>query len=177
MPEKYDAPEVENMVKAMEVYHDRHPSQHLMPNVPDKTPFQKVITHWITIAISAAAICGGIISGIVIGIDVKRNSDKVPFLAQEFSTFGENLNSDLDRLTVRLMDVDRLTSEAKDHRHNSEIHMSKEEKKLLFIEASKPLQDSINQVERSIDVLTIEHREAIKRQEKMAVTLEKLLNK
>ena len=170
MPEKYEAPDVENMVKAMELYHRRHPEQILLPNSPEKTQFQKIFTHWLTIAISTAAICGGIISGIVVGIDVKRNSDKVPIYAKEF---GEALN----KITFKLSDLDRLSVQSKEHLHNSEIHMSKEQKKLLFIEASKPLQESINQMERSLDILAIEQRESIKRQEKMAITLDQLMKK
>ena len=182
MPEDPNAERVDAFVKAMEVYHERHPQPVAVPvaavtQSDVKTPLQKFLTHWGTLALTAAALITGLFSAIVTGIDIKRNSDKVPGLVDDLDNAEKHVDEAVDGLGLRLSELDRLTAEAKDHRDDSEIHMSKEEKKLLFIEASKPLQDSINQVERSLDKLAIEQRESIKRQEKMAITLEKMLNK
>ena len=182
MPEEPKDERIDAFVKAMEVYHERHPQPVAVPvaavTTSDvKTPLQRFLTHWGTLALTAAALVTGLFGAIVTGIDIKRNSDKVPSLQRDLQDAEQHVDDAVDGLSLRLADVDRLAAEAKEHRNDSEIHMSKEEKKLLFIEASKPLQDSINQVERSLDKLAIEQRESIKRQEKMAITLEKMLNK
>lgn len=147
------------------IYEKQHPRQ-ARQGETNSTRTQRFMSHWLTLVIGLSSFIGG---GFALGkflFDLHANVSHVP-----------QALTDIAVLQRESRDFRRLTEEAKDHRDNREIHMSENEKKLLVIEANKPLELAVAALARASDKQIIEQREANKRQEEIVETLKSMQKK